>query len=121
MKAAFVLVVVACVATWLPGGVMAETEQPLVPCPPEVSQECPEENGTYPVYLPHPEHCSMFCTCNGGVAFEQTCQLDLLWNDLQSVCDWPENVSFSYGILAVYFGSYYDYFNYCYSYSLYYC
>ncbi|KAK4290318.1 hypothetical protein Pmani_036770 [Petrolisthes manimaculis] len=87
------MVVAASVITKTTGAGVDVTEPPLVPCSLEVSESCPAEDGTYPVYLPHPDHCSMFCTCNGGVAFEQQCQLDLLWNDVLNVCDWPENVN----------------------------
>merc|ERR1712002_1432271 len=88
MKIIAVLLVVVAVAQTRAWG----TEHPLVPCPQEVSDKCPETQGMYPVYFPHPDSCAKFCECSHGRAFEESCHNGLVWDDKINACNWPSQV-----------------------------
>ncbi|XP_069184034.1 peritrophin-1-like isoform X2 [Procambarus clarkii] len=77
-----------CVADAGPLG----TEEPRVPCDPEVSAQCPPQDGYDSVYLPMPTDCSKFCICSGGTAYEKECFPGLVWDDTRNVCNWPNLV-----------------------------
>merc|ERR1712002_61417 len=88
MKIIAVLLVVVAVAQTRGEG----TEHPLVPCPQEVSDKCPETDPANPVYFAHPDSCSKFCICSGGRAFEEICMPGLVWDNKLHVCNWPSMV-----------------------------
>jgi len=50
--------------------------------------QCPSLTGDFP----HPESCSVYFQCAGGVAHKRHCQDGLNWNMVTGMCDWEQNV-----------------------------
>ncbi|XP_076389273.1 peritrophin-1-like isoform X2 [Megachile rotundata] len=49
-------------------------------------------NSTYTHHVPHETDCHKFYKCLGGKGYEKQCPDDLVFNPIEQVCDWEENV-----------------------------
>merc|ERR1711955_123950 len=63
-----------------------------VPCSEEISAQCPDLDPGNPVFIADPAACNKFCECSGGDAWSQTCAPGLLFDDIELICNWPDNV-----------------------------
>jgi len=71
-----------------------DTEEPST-APPPVPPTKPTSvscSGLPDGHYAHPNDCSKFFICHGGVAHLRSCPGGLKWNDKQKYCDWAENV-----------------------------
>ncbi|CAL4060267.1 unnamed protein product, partial [Meganyctiphanes norvegica] len=62
------------------------------PCSEAISATCPEEDPGTPVYIADPSDCQKFCECSGGTAWSQRCAPGLLFDAVELICQWPENM-----------------------------
>ena len=57
---------------------------------PTVSVTGPCQNGAY---YPVAGDCSSFARCVDGVLQQSSCSPGLMWNVMETLCDWPQNVN----------------------------
>ena len=50
-------------------------------------EECPDEDGKYPVFLPNPTNCSTYYMCSHGVPYLYSCPNHLEFNSRTNTCD----------------------------------
>ena len=62
-------------------------------CPQSVSDQCPAQDSSYPVYLEDPRNCATYCKCIEGTAYLQHCPGDTLWSTTDTACEKPSFVS----------------------------
>ncbi|WP_408945893.1 carbohydrate-binding module family 14 protein [Bacillus velezensis] len=80
----YTLILVLAVA-----GVLAQEYQK---CDQSISDQCPAEDGEYPVFFPDPENCAAYCECSGGSAWHLLCGPGTLWDTETDQCNWGDQV-----------------------------
>ena len=58
-------------------------------CPDGEVPKCPDPDGEYSTFFPHPKDCHWFFHCSNGVAYCKVCPADLHWNVELETCDYP--------------------------------
>ncbi|KAK8402482.1 hypothetical protein O3P69_000713 [Scylla paramamosain] len=71
----------------------APSIQDPVQCASEISSQCPPPGYEGdPVYFAVPEHCSMYCECSNGVAWQFSCPPGTLYDALSKECKFEYDV-----------------------------
>ncbi|XP_042861414.1 peritrophin-1-like [Penaeus japonicus] len=61
-------------------------------CDPAISEQCPLEDGEYPVFFADPSNCGAYCECSGGTAWHLLCGPGTLWDVEIGQCNWSDMV-----------------------------
>ncbi|XP_058838642.1 probable chitinase 10 [Topomyia yanbarensis] len=60
--------------------------------PPILTEQCPEVDSEFPVFLPVPDNCNAYILCFHGNEIRMECSAGLYWNKNTNKCDDPSNV-----------------------------
>ncbi|XP_071524806.1 peritrophin-44-like [Panulirus ornatus] len=74
------------------GGVLAMTTESPKFCAQEISDQCPNIDGSSPVFFANPSNCASYCECSDGRAYYFLCPEDTLYDEKDFVCNWAERV-----------------------------
>ncbi|XP_047473557.1 endochitinase-like isoform X2 [Penaeus chinensis] len=66
--------------------------QEYVECDPTISEQCPLDDGEYPVFFPDPNNCAAYCECSGGTAWHLLCAPGTVWDIENNMCNWSDHV-----------------------------